>query len=47
VTDELDAIRTYSNDPVVFTLDGSAEIFGENPFALIGRTGAIWIHARE
>jgi beta-galactosidase len=47
VTDEFDAIRTYANDPIVFTLEGPAEIIGENPFALIGGTGAIWIRARE
>ncbi len=47
VTDEFDAIRTYANDPVVFTLEGPAEIIGDNPFALIGGTGAIWIRARE
>jgi beta-galactosidase len=47
VTDQFDAIRTYANDPIVFTLDGPAEIVGENPFALIGGTGAIWIRAKE
>jgi len=29
VTDEFDAIRTYANDPIVFTIDGPAEIIGE------------------
>ena len=47
VTDAFDAIRTYANDPIVFTLEGPAEIIGDNPFALIGGTGAIWIRARE
>jgi len=47
VTDEFDAIRPYANDPIVFTLDGPAEIIGENPFALIGGTGAIWVRAKE
>ena len=47
VTDEFDAIRTYANDPIVFTLEGPAEIIGDNPFALIGGTGAIWIRAKE
>jgi beta-galactosidase len=31
----------------VFTLSGPAEIIGDNPFALIGGTGAIWIRAKE
>jgi beta-galactosidase len=47
VTDRFDAIRPYANDPIVFTLDGPAEIIGDNPFALIGGTGAIWIRAKE
>jgi beta-galactosidase len=47
VTDEFDAIRTYANDPIVFTLEGPAELIGDNPFALIGGTGAVWIRARE
>jgi beta-galactosidase len=47
VTDEFGATRTYANDPIVFTLDGPADLIGDNPFALIGGTGAIWIRARE
>ncbi len=47
VTDEFGATRTYANDPIVFTLDGPAELIGDNPFALIGGTGAVWIRARQ
>ena len=47
VTDEFDAIRTYANDPIVLNLEGPAEIVGDNPFALVGGTGAIWIRANE
>ena len=47
VTDEFDAIRPYANDPIVFTLEGPAEILGDNPFALTGGTGAIWVRAKE
>jgi beta-galactosidase len=47
VTDQFDAIRPYANDPVIFTLEGPAEIIGNNPFSLIGGTGAIWIRAKE
>jgi beta-galactosidase len=47
VTDEFGAIRTYANDPVVFTLDGPATLIGDNPFALIGGTGAVWLRAQE
>jgi beta-galactosidase len=47
VTDEFGAIRTYANDSIAFTLSGPAEILGDNPFALIGGTGAIWIRAKQ
>ena len=47
VTDEFGAIRPFANDAVKFTLEGPAEIIGDNPFALIGGTGAIWIRAKE
>jgi beta-galactosidase len=47
VTDEFGAVRNYANDPVAFTLEGPAELIGDNPFALIGGTGAIWIRAKE
>ncbi len=45
VTDEFGAVRTYANDPIVFTLEGPARLVGDNPFALIGGTGAVWIRA--
>ena len=38
VTDEFGAIRPYSNDPIVLSLEGPAEIVGDNPFALVGDT---------
>jgi beta-galactosidase len=47
VTDRFDAIRPFANDAVKLELAGPAEIIGDNPFALIGGTGAIWIRARE
>jgi beta-galactosidase len=47
VTDEFDAIRPFANDAVKLELAGPAEIIGDNPFALIGGTGAIWIRAKE
>jgi beta-galactosidase len=47
VTDEFDAIRTYADDPIAFTLEGPADLVGDNPFSLIGGTGAVWIRARE
>ncbi len=47
VTDEFDAIRPFANDAVKLELEGPAEIIGDNPFALIGGTGAVWIRAKE
>ncbi|MGB6886281.1 MAG: glycoside hydrolase family 2 TIM barrel-domain containing protein [Candidatus Acidiferrum sp.] len=47
VTDEFGAIRPFANDSVKLVLEGPAEIIGDNPFALIGGTGAVWIRAKE
>ena len=47
VTDEFDAIRTYADDPIQFTLEGPGELIGDNPFSLVGGTGAVWIRAKE
>ncbi|MGH9742219.1 MAG: glycoside hydrolase family 2 protein, partial [Candidatus Acidiferrum sp.] len=47
VTDEFGAIRPFANDSIQFELVGPAELIGDNPFALIGGTGAIWIRAKE
>ncbi len=47
VTDEFGAVRTYANDPIAFTLDGPIKLIGDNPFALIGGTCAVWIRAGQ
>ena len=47
VTDEFGAVQPFANDAVKFELEGPAEIVGDNPFSLIGGTGAIWIRAQE
>ena len=47
VADEFDAIRPFANDAVKFELEGPAELIGDNPFSLIGGTGAVWIRAKE
>jgi beta-galactosidase len=46
-TDEFGAIRPFANDAIKLEVEGPAEIIGDNPFALIGGTGAIWIRAKE
>jgi beta-galactosidase len=47
VTDEFDNIRPYAGDPIVLTLEGPAELIGDNPFGLVGGTGAVWIRSRQ
>ncbi|MFZ0296019.1 MAG: hypothetical protein WAL52_20575, partial [Candidatus Sulfotelmatobacter sp.] len=40
-------IRPFANDAIKFDLEGPADIIGDNPFSLVGGTGAIWIRTRE
>ncbi|GAA0570516.1 glycoside hydrolase family 2 protein [Rhizomicrobium electricum] len=47
VTDEFGNVRPFANDPIVLKLDGPADLIGDNPFALFGGVGAVWIRARE
>ena len=47
VADEFGAIRPFANDAIKLEIEGPAEIIGDNPFALIGGTGAVWIRAQE
>jgi beta-galactosidase len=47
ITDEFGAIRPFASDAIRFELTGPAELIGDNPFALVGGAGAIWIRAGE
>jgi beta-galactosidase len=47
VTDEFDRIRPFANDSIKFELEGPAELIGDNPFSLIGGTGAVWVRAKQ
>jgi beta-galactosidase len=47
VTDEFGAIRSLANDAIRFEIEGPGEIIGDNPFALMGGTGAVWVRAKE
>jgi beta-galactosidase len=47
VTDEFGAIRPFADDSIRLEIEGPAEIIGDNPFSLVGGTGAIWIRAQE
>ncbi|GAA0540292.1 beta-galactosidase [Rhizomicrobium palustre] len=45
VTDEFGNVRPFANDPIIFKLEGPAELIGDNPFALYGGVGAVWVKA--
>jgi beta-galactosidase len=47
VTDEFGAVRPFANAAIVLSLQGPAEIVGENPFALFGGVGAVWIKTKQ
>jgi beta-galactosidase len=47
VTDEFGAIRSLANDAIRLEIEGPGEIIGDNPFALVGGTGAVWVRAKE
>jgi beta-galactosidase len=47
VTDEFGAVCPFAGDAISFKLEGPAEIIGDNPFSLVGGTGAVWIRAKE
>lgn len=47
VTDEFGRIRPIANDAIVLELEGPARLLGDNPFSLVGGTGAVWVRALE
>jgi len=47
ITDEQGNIRPFATGAVSMTLTGPGELIGENPFAITGGTGAVWIKSRE
>jgi beta-galactosidase len=47
VTDEFGAVCPFANNAIKFEVEGPAHMIGDNPFSLIGGTGAIWIRAQE
>lgn len=47
VTDEFGNVRPFANDPIVMKIEGPGEIVGDNPFALFGGVGAVWVRAKE
>ena len=47
VTEEFGNQMRYSTSAIAFSIDGPAEIVGDNPFSLVGGCGAIWIRAKH
>jgi beta-galactosidase len=47
VTDEYGSVHPFADGAITLTIEGPGEIVGENPFALFGGVGAIWVKTRE
>jgi beta-galactosidase len=47
VTDEFGNVRPFANESIKFELQGPAQLIGDNPFPLVGGTGAVWVRAQE
>lgn len=47
VTDEHGNLRRYSTGAIALSLEGPAELIGENPFSLFGGCGAVWVRAKH
>jgi beta-galactosidase len=47
VTDEFGTARPFASGAITLEIEGPAEIVGENPFALCGGVGAVWIRVKE
>ncbi|MEJ7819428.1 MAG: glycoside hydrolase family 2 TIM barrel-domain containing protein [Rubrobacteraceae bacterium] len=46
VTDEFGSPRPFATGAVALEIEGPGEIVGENPFALFGGVGAVWVRTR-
>jgi len=47
VTDEFGCVCPFANESIKFELQGPAQLIGDNPFSLVGGTGAVWVRAQE
>ncbi len=47
VTDEFGATKPFATGAVTLTIEGPGEIIGENPFALTGGVGAVWVRTAQ
>ena len=39
--------RQFSSAAISLSIEGPGEIIGENPFALVGGAGAVWVRTKE
>lgn len=46
VTDEFGNVQPFAHAAIIFTIE-NGEIIGDNPFALVGGVGAIWVKSTE
>lgn len=47
VADEFGNVRPFAQAAIVFSIEGAGEIVGDNPFALVGGVGSIWVKTKE
>ena len=47
VVDEYGNLRQFASAAISLTVEGPAEIVGENPCSLMGGVGAVWLKAKE
>ena len=47
VTDEFGAVKPFANAAIALTIEGPGAIVGENPFALFGGVGAVWVKSKQ
>jgi beta-galactosidase len=47
VTDAYGNVRPFASGAIQLTVTGPGRVVGENPFALTGGAGAVWIKASE
>ena len=47
IADSYGNLRRYSTAAISLSIDGPAEIIGDNPFSLVGGCGAVWVRAKQ
>jgi len=47
VNDEFGNLLRYATAAIAFTIEGPAELIGDNPFSLMGGCGAVWVKAGQ